>query len=564
MIRYSVYLETADDGRSMAHVLALPGCFVRAPTREQALDRVPEAISETLAWLRSHGELAPPVDDPVEIEIAEEITGLGPFDRGDAAALFSPERKPVTPEEMERHFRLMAHARADLLALVRDLPDDMLDWQPAPESLSIRHLLRHVGNAEEWYVSRLVDPETLPPEWERDGDLPVFDFLQMERSTAVDRLRQLTGEEMAAVLYPTLWTRHPGEPWTVRKALRRFLEHEREHTDQAREILAAWRRCFLARLAAERAGFLEQFLGLDERGLTQLPVFDGWTAKDLLAHVAAWDELFTWRVERVLAGRESEIVGVDPEDHNATLYAERRGWSLKRAVEACVVARRACLEALTRLPDEELHRWRSLPWGETSVRQWAEWRARHDAAHAADLAVWRGSLGERGMGAEGKAGPKVVLLAVLAAARAELLAVAALVPSEERQSRPVCGEWTLKDVLGHVADWEWVGVEGLRHMAAGRPPRVEHVEDIEAWNRAHAEVRRGQSWEEVWADLHAARRAMLDVLESEELSQASLGRTFSFPWGQEGTPYEWLCIYVDHDRSHARDLVRSGCFSAGS
>ena len=49
MVRYSAYLEIADDGRCMAHVLDLPGCIVRAPTRDDALSRVPESIRETHA-----------------------------------------------------------------------------------------------------------------------------------------------------------------------------------------------------------------------------------------------------------------------------------------------------------------------------------------------------------------------------------------------------------------------------------------------------------------------------------------------------------------------------------
>ena len=96
---------------------------------------------------------------------------------------------------MEVYFRLMGHARADLLALVEGLPDEMLDRQQDAESWTIRRILRHVGNAEEWYVSRLAPPETLPAEWEHDDELPVFEFLAMERRTAVDRLRRLTAEE---------------------------------------------------------------------------------------------------------------------------------------------------------------------------------------------------------------------------------------------------------------------------------------------------------------------------------------------------------------------------------
>ena len=236
MSHYPVYLEIAND-LCMAHALDLPGCTLRAPSRTEALACLPTAIRDHLAWLRRHGEPVPPADDPVEVEVASESHGFGPFNPGDTAALFPPDRAPVGPEAMEAYFRLMAHARADLLALVEGLSDDLLDRQPDPDSWTIRSILRHIGNAEEWYVSRLAPPDTLPPEWEHDDELPVFEFLTMERRTAVDRLRRLTTEERSAVAYPTRWTNHPDEPWTARKALRRAVEHEREHTAQIQEML---------------------------------------------------------------------------------------------------------------------------------------------------------------------------------------------------------------------------------------------------------------------------------------------------------------------------------------
>jgi uncharacterized damage-inducible protein DinB len=282
----------------------------------------------------------------------------------------------------------MAHTRADLVALAGNLCEEFLDWEPAPGSWALRRVLRHIGNAEQWYVSRLVPPESLPPEWEDDEALPLWEFLEMERRTAVERLRALTAEERAAVFYPTAWTEHPDEAWTLRKALRRFLEHEREHTAQAREIL----------------------------------------------------EL-------------------------------RRG----------------------------------------------------------------------------------VLQAELQAARQELLAaLAGIAPDSVVQ---VCGEWTAKDVLGHVADWEWVGVQGLRLMARGKSPLVEVVRDLEGWNREHVAARRGQPWEAVLRDLHDARQALLDALQAT--APHLLGQQFSLPWGGEGTPADWLAVYPGHDREHAAELARA-------
>ena len=151
---------------------------------------------------------------------------------------------------------------------------------------------------------------------------------------------------------------------------------------------------------------------------------------------------------------------------------------------------------------------------------------------------------------------KASLLAALAAARENLLAAAALIPEDERTTRLICGTWTLKDVLGHVADWEEVGVAGLRQMAEGENPRVANIPDVDAWNAVHAETRQDQPWAQVWTDLHDTRRALTDVLES--ITQTDLDHEFSFPWGAKGTPIEWTLTFVQHDHTHARGLREKG------
>jgi uncharacterized damage-inducible protein DinB/predicted RNase H-like HicB family nuclease len=554
-MRYRAYLETANDGRCLAHVLDLPGCVVPAPTREEALCRLPEGIRDYWAWLRRHGEPARPLDEPIQVEVAAERTGLGPFDPGDAAALFPPDREPIAFEEMERTFCLMAYARDNLMALVQDLADDLLDWQPDPASLTLRGLLRHVGNAEEWYVSRLVRPETLPSEWEDDENLPILEFLEMERRTAVARLRQLTEEERGKVFHPARWTSHPEEAWTARKALRRFLEHERQHTAQARRILAAYRRYLLARLATERVGLVGEVLNLDGRVLTERAVHGDWTVKDILAHIAAWDRWEDRTMRCMVSGERPDLAALeDLSASNASYVAESRDRSLDGVLTELCAARTGWVTWLESLPEEQFFRSRSYEgwdWTFYAVPLRVQWQ--HDAHHAERIADWR-----KAAGLGGQVGSKAVLLAALAAAREQLLASAARVPMDRRASHPVCGIWTLQDVLGHLADWESFGVKGLRQMAAGQAPQVEHIQDIEAWNRAHAAARHGQSWEVVWSNLHETRRALVGVLEG--MSQADLGRRYPFPWGAEGTPYRWVRVYLDHDRAHARGLIEQASF----
>jgi hypothetical protein len=253
-------------------------------------------------------------------------------------------------------------------------------------------------------------------------------------------------------------------------------------------------------------------------------------------------------MERMASVEPPDLTSVrDMDGYNAAVVAAWRDRTLAEVLAELQDARAAWVSWLQTLPNEEFFRERLFAEEDWSFHGCVEVQWQHDAEHAAQIAAWREAKGWKA-----KTGPKAVLLAALTAARDELLAAAALIPPDERASRPVCGVWTLKDVLGHVADWEWFGVEGLRQMAAGHAPQVEYVGDLDAWNQAHVEARRDQPWEAVWADLHAVRRALLDVLE--EMSQAQLRRFFSFPWGPAGTPYQWIWVYLRHDREHAHGL----------
>jgi len=223
----------------MDHVMELPGCAVRAETRELELSSLPPAVREHLDWLTLHGEEVDGAADSLELAIVAEHMGTGPFNPGDAAALFPQDLAPIARAEMERFFSLLASSRSDLLASVCHVPDDLLDCASGPDTFSICRILRHVGNAEEWYVSRIVPPDRLPAEWKDDEALPIFGFLAMERRTVLEQLRGLDEVQRSSVFYPVVWTDHPEEGWTARKVLRRFVEHEREHTRQIEALLAS-------------------------------------------------------------------------------------------------------------------------------------------------------------------------------------------------------------------------------------------------------------------------------------------------------------------------------------
>lgn len=315
--------------------------------------------------------------------------------------------------------------------------------------------------------------------------------------------------------------------------------------DPNKSDLAQWRRQLLALMAGERATLLEGLVGLDEDTLTGVEIFDGYTIRDLLAHIAAWDEFHQERMALVLAGRADEISPIELHDHNAALHQAHQAWSMSDSVKALLAARERFLETLAEAPDAALHQSVSIPWADTlPLRTWAVWRARHDAVHAADIVQWR-----EGAEVERTVGPKSILLAALTASREEMGALAALVPETERASRLVYGEWTVRDVMGHVADWEQFALECLQ---AGEMLSMGYDGEVQQWNEAHAAARREQSWAEAWRDYNHVRQQLLTLLQKQE--EADLARLVPNPWGQNTSAYRFAHWFLEHEREHATGL----------
>ena len=317
------------------------------------------------------------------------------------------------------------------------------------------------------------------------------------------------------------------------------------------------RRHLMAQLASERAGLLEALLGLDEPMILERPVHDDWCVKDILAHVAAWDRWEERTMRAILGDEEPDFAAVqDFAATNAGFVAASRGSGLGEVLAELLTARSEWVAWLEGIPDEEFFRQRSFygyTWTFSEVPLQIQWA--HDAEHAVRIREWRKAAKlAKGLGCI------AVMLAALQAAREELLAAAMLVPTGERTSRTVCGEWTLKDVFGHVADWEWYGAAGLGQMGDGCPPDPEPIGSIESWNCSHALKRHDQSWDVIWDDLFAARTALSTALEG--LSEDSVQHRYAFPWGGEGTPLQWSGIFVEHDREHAHGL-RKACVAEG-
>ncbi|MBK8987818.1 MAG: DinB family protein [Chloroflexi bacterium] len=313
-----------------------------------------------------------------------------------------------------------------------------------------------------------------------------------------------------------------------------------------------WRSTLLARLTAERAHLLFQLRSLDEATLTAVPVSGEQTARDVLLHLAAWDAVNSQRLSLLLDGRLADIPPIDNVDEtNRAMHGRFQSVPLEQALAACLKERAGFLAVLQRAPDDLLHRRLTLPWGQRiRPRTWVRWRWQHDAAHAHDLRAWRQAQPQETLR---RLGPKAILRAQLKATRREILSLVDMIAPAERASRPVCGVWTMQDLIGHLTDWEKVGLSGLRQLAAGQTPEFDQpITDFDAFNAANAAARAGQSWVEVWAEFMAVRQELLDLFD--QLPGPDLARPFLAPWGRTVSVYLWMQVWAGHDHEHAIDV----------
>ncbi|MFQ5837301.1 MAG: DinB family protein [Thermoplasmata archaeon] len=249
-------IEVGPDGSTQIFLRPLEGCYSRAPTLQEALQKAPSKVRGYLTWLQEHGEDVSRDWWDAPIEECEVVRGDWPVNLGDSVALFECDRGPMAEEEIQRNLRWMTYSWKDFLELLGHVPEDAWDWKPPGQRRSIRRIVHHVALVMVWYVMKLrrkgVDP---PFHWPRGlsmwraarevekGDLSPNRLTEL-REACAHRLRNLRPQEMEGrVTYhrPGGWTkRTEPEAWTARKVFRRFLWHERLHMRTMVKMLAAY------------------------------------------------------------------------------------------------------------------------------------------------------------------------------------------------------------------------------------------------------------------------------------------------------------------------------------
>ena len=121
----------------------------------------------------------------------------------------------------------------------------------------------------------------------------------------------------------------------------------------------------------------------------------------------------------------------------------------------------------------------------------------------------------------------------------ELREVVESVPEDRMEARGVVDDWSMKDLLGHIAFWSGRAARHLDLIAAGRNSDLtgpDDEEELNEWNARESEVRKDVSLAEAqreWTGNHEAARRALDSFPEERLDEQLWEHTVVYGFGMD-------------------------------
>lgn len=230
MMVYDLYLESGPRKRkTMAHVLDLLGCVGVGPTSEDAIDAASAVIPSYLDFLQRCGEAPPAVKGKrgeIKTRVAEHITEGKWLGNGSPYLMFPSDFEPVEDHEIELFLRRFHQLRTELAAWAAALSPAELDAEAEGGGRPARAVLLHILAPPGGFLSAALDAVSGFSRLERlaqRGELPIAEALLQVEELAAARIRGTTAEERSRLV------QRANDQRTLRKAIRRILEHDWEH-----------------------------------------------------------------------------------------------------------------------------------------------------------------------------------------------------------------------------------------------------------------------------------------------------------------------------------------------
>ena len=302
-------------------------------------------------------------------------------------------------------------------------------------------------------------------------------------------------------------------------------------------------------LSYSRSQLLKSIQGLSKRELTETPIYGAWTLKDVLAHVVGWDQRVLKTLPLMLQNRANEVAGVEVETYNRQSVSAWRDKPFNEVLRTIESTHLQILDIISSLDHVEIDMRRDRKDRIITIRSYIiDIMAEHERQHAAEIQQWRAEL-ERAINPD-------AIKEELAQNQAEFLAVLEHFDEADLLDQTAVGVWSIKDVVGHVADWEDRMLRAGRHIFDPSLPDVIPVsglDDIEDWNEIMAAKREEQLWPEVYGFLRITQQAMQEFVDKLKIGDWKLRGPYPWP-NDEGTLAELILQAAEHYADHLPEI----------
>ncbi|MGH7697332.1 MAG: DinB family protein [Candidatus Dormibacteria bacterium] len=206
-------------------MLTLLGCVAVGPTTEEALSQTPAAIAAFLRFQGRHGE-TPGGEGEISTAVVEHITEGEWLGNGSPYLTFGPDLLPVDPKELGVLLARFRSLQEELAGWCATQTPAQLDSTPAEPGRTARAVLLHTLGTPGAYLAAALGGapgfSRVHGQAER-GQLELPQAFSLVGEMATERAQATSDLERSQV------RERSGTRRTLRKALRRMLEHDWEH-----------------------------------------------------------------------------------------------------------------------------------------------------------------------------------------------------------------------------------------------------------------------------------------------------------------------------------------------
>ena len=250
MAELKVNLEEGN-GLYYAHVADFLGCFAKAETRSEVIDALLKDVKVYSEWLLSEEigkfykkQAKSYIAGINELDIIEEFTGIEKLgEKKGASSLFTSEKGEIPEEAFECYIELIKYHPEELLRIVFQYSKEEREKVIIEGKSTIDQILTEFYYIELFYISIFGDEmeskflESINLTKDELESLSLLERVVKVRQGVITILRTYYQQSGNNEFISAEDSEFPGELWTIKKVIRKFIEHERECKRRIKELI---------------------------------------------------------------------------------------------------------------------------------------------------------------------------------------------------------------------------------------------------------------------------------------------------------------------------------------